>query len=45
MGQMLQDVKLAVCGRCPVELIHRTGGIVPTSLEIAERAAEIFKRI
>ena len=44
MGQMLQDVKLGVMGRYPVELISRTGGIVPTSLEVAERAEKIFEK-
>jgi 2-oxoglutarate ferredoxin oxidoreductase subunit alpha len=29
MGQMLDDVKMGVCGRYPVELIHRTGGMIP----------------
>ncbi|MDY3955025.1 MAG: 3-methyl-2-oxobutanoate dehydrogenase subunit VorB [Anaerovoracaceae bacterium] len=43
MGQMLQDVKMGVCGRFPVELIHRTGGIIPTSLEVAEKAKKILE--
>ena len=43
MGQMIDDVKVGVNGRFPVELIHRTGGIVPTSLEIAEKAKEILE--
>ena len=38
MGQMIADVKAAAKGRWPVGLINRTGGIVPSSLEIAERA-------
>ncbi|MGN1002200.1 MAG: 3-methyl-2-oxobutanoate dehydrogenase subunit VorB [Oscillospiraceae bacterium] len=38
MGQMIFDVKSAVRGRVPVGLINRTGGIVPSSLEVAERA-------
>ncbi len=42
MGQMIDDVKMGVCGRCPVELIHRTGGMVPTSIELAEQAKEIY---
>ncbi len=30
MGQMITDVKLALNGRLPVYLAHRTGGMVPT---------------
>lgn len=33
-GQMLEDVRLAVSGRCPVEFYARTGGIVPFPDEI-----------
>lgn len=43
MGQLLDDVKRAVCGRFPVELIYRTGGIIPTSLEVAEKAKAILE--
>ena len=42
MGQMIQDIKAAVCGRWPVELINRTGGIVPTSREVAERTVALL---
>jgi 2-oxoglutarate ferredoxin oxidoreductase subunit alpha len=42
MGQMIDDVKMGVCGRFPVELIHRTGGMIPTSLDIAEKAKKIL---
>ena len=30
MGQMVEDVRLAVNGKCPVEFYGRTGGMVPT---------------
>ncbi|MBQ9980586.1 MAG: 3-methyl-2-oxobutanoate dehydrogenase subunit VorB [Oscillospiraceae bacterium] len=43
MGQMLQDVNIGVCGRWPTDLIYRTGGIVPTSLEIVERTKKILE--
>ena len=43
MGQMLQDVKMGVCGRYPVDLIHRTGGIIPSSLEVTEKAKKILE--
>jgi len=34
-GQMIQDVRLAVDGRAPVEFYGRVGGMVPSPLEIA----------
>jgi 2-oxoglutarate ferredoxin oxidoreductase subunit alpha len=42
MGQMLDDVKMGVCGRFPVSLIHRTGGMIPTSIEVAQKAKQIY---
>jgi 2-oxoglutarate ferredoxin oxidoreductase subunit alpha len=42
MGQMIDDVKMGIGGRYPVKLIHRTGGMIPTSIEIAEKAKEIY---
>ena len=45
MGQLIQDVKIGVGKRFPIKLINRTGGIIPTSLEIAERAEEILGEI
>ena len=45
MGQMVADVKAAVNGRWPVGLINRTGGIVPSSLEIVERAKKLLEGV
>ena len=42
MGQMIDDVKMGVCGKKPVKLIHRVGGLVPTSIEVKEQALEIL---
>ena len=42
MGQMIEDVRLAVANRLPVRLLSRTGGMIPTSLEIAERTKKIL---
>ncbi|MBQ7033488.1 MAG: 3-methyl-2-oxobutanoate dehydrogenase subunit VorB [Clostridia bacterium] len=36
MGQMVEDVRLAVNGKKPVEFFGRTGGIVPTPDEICD---------
>jgi hypothetical protein len=35
-GQMLQDVRLALDGRRPVEFFNRMGGNVPSAEEILE---------
>ncbi len=45
MGQMIFDVKAAVNGRYPVKLINRTGGIVPSSMEIVERAIKLLEEV
>lgn len=34
MGQMVDDVRLAVNGRCPVSFYGRTGGMIPTPEEV-----------
>ena len=34
MGQMVDDVRLAVAGRAPVDFFGRTGGIIPTPAEV-----------
>jgi 2-oxoisovalerate ferredoxin oxidoreductase alpha subunit len=38
VGQMVEDVKLAVEGRCPVGFYGRQGGMVPSAEEIVEQA-------
>lgn len=40
-GQMVEDVRLAVEGCCPVHFYGRTGGGVPASLEIIKKIVEI----
>ena len=40
MGQLVEDVRLAVEGRCPVHLLGRPGGGVPTVREVSERVGE-----
>ena len=45
MGQMIEDVKMAAAGRWPVGLINRTGGIVPSSIEVAERALKALQEV
>lgn len=40
-GQMVEDVRLAVNGRKPVYFYGRTGGMIPTPQEIAEKVREL----
>jgi 2-oxoglutarate ferredoxin oxidoreductase subunit alpha len=41
-GQLVEDVRLGVEGRCPVRLLGRMGGAVPTAGEIADRLTSLF---
>jgi 2-oxoglutarate ferredoxin oxidoreductase subunit alpha len=41
LGQMVEDVRLAVCGAAPVHFYGTTGGVVPTASAIAEEARKI----
>jgi 2-oxoglutarate/2-oxoacid ferredoxin oxidoreductase subunit alpha len=43
MGQMLQDVKLAVCDRSQVHFYSRVGGMVPSYDEIVAEVEKIAK--
>jgi len=40
-GQMVEDVRLAVEGRCPVAFYGRTGGMVPTPDEVLESLRQL----
>ena len=44
-GQLIQDVQLGVGKRFPVKLVYRTGGMVPTSLEVAEKSKKILAEV
>lgn len=44
MGQMVDDVRLAVNGRRPVEFFGRTGGIIPTPAEVLARIEDLAAR-
>ncbi|MEZ7891973.1 MAG: 3-methyl-2-oxobutanoate dehydrogenase subunit VorB [Candidatus Wallbacteria bacterium] len=43
MGQMVEDVRLAVNGKKPVEFYGRTGGVVPSSNEVFDNFKKAFK--
>lgn len=45
MGQMVDDVRLAVAGRHPVEFFGRTGGVVPTPAEVLAQIEDISRRL
>jgi pyruvate/2-oxoacid:ferredoxin oxidoreductase alpha subunit len=42
IGQMVDDVRLALEGRRPVEFFSRVGGVVPTAEEVLEAVAHKF---
>ncbi len=42
MGQMVNDVRLAVDGACPVELINKGVGVPPSADEIVKRIEELL---
>jgi 2-oxoglutarate ferredoxin oxidoreductase subunit alpha len=42
MGQMIEDVKLAVNGKKPVEFFGRPGGVLPAPREIFDKLKEII---
>jgi 2-oxoglutarate ferredoxin oxidoreductase subunit alpha len=44
-GQMVEDVRLAVDGRCPVAFHGRTGGMVPSPDEVLEQLRQLASRV
>ena len=36
MGQMIEDIRLAVNGKAPVTLCNRSGGMIPTPEQVLE---------
>ena len=42
MGQMVNDVRLAVNGACPVDLVNKGVGAPPSADEIVERIEELI---
>jgi 2-oxoglutarate ferredoxin oxidoreductase subunit alpha len=43
-GQMVEDVRLAANGRCPVAFHGRTGGMVPSPDEVVEQLRALDER-
>lgn len=44
MGQMIDDVKLALNGAHPVEFYGRTGGVIPTPAEVLAKIEEMNEK-
>lgn len=44
MGQMIEDVELAIKGKLPVHFYGRAGGMAPAPSEIVEKAKEILEK-
>ena len=45
MGQMVDDVRLAVNGRRPVEFFGRTGVVIPTPVEVLAQIEDLNERM
>lgn len=45
MGQMVDDVRLALAGAAPVEFFGHAGGIIPTPDEVYERIRNLCERV
>lgn len=44
MGQMVEDVRLAVAGRKPVDFFGHAGGIIPTPVEVLNKIEELNEK-
>jgi len=44
-GQMVEDVRLAANGRCPVGHYGRMGGIIPSPEEVVEEVKKMYSKI
>jgi 2-oxoglutarate ferredoxin oxidoreductase subunit alpha len=43
MGQLVEDVRLAVLGRAPVHLLEHSGGVIPTEEEVFAEAKYVLE--
>ncbi|QNU65641.1 3-methyl-2-oxobutanoate dehydrogenase subunit VorB [Ruminiclostridium herbifermentans] len=43
-GQMVEDVRLAINGKCPVHFYGRTGGVIPSQLEVLNEIKKILNK-
>jgi 2-oxoglutarate ferredoxin oxidoreductase subunit alpha len=42
LGQLVEDIRLAVLGKAPVHLLGHSGGVIPTEEEVFARAKKIL---
>lgn len=42
-GQLIEDIRMGMRGRLPIELVYRTGGIVPTTPEVISKTKKILE--
>ncbi len=45
LGQMVEDVRLAVCGKKPTPFFGRTGGMIPETDQVADQARQILQEV
>ena len=45
MGQMVEDVRLSVLGRKPVEFYGRAGGMIPSTNEVLDQIVSFTKKV
>ena len=45
MGQMVEDIRMAVNGKKPVTFYGRTGGVIPTAKEVREQILALYQYI
>ena len=45
MGQMVDDVRLAVNGKCPVHFFGRTGGVIPSVEEVTAQIKALSENL
>jgi len=43
LGQLVEDVRLAVLGKAPVHLLGHSGGVIPTEEEVFEKIKRIIR--
>lgn len=45
LGQMVEDVRLAVCGLKPTPFYGRTGGMIPETEQVVQQARQILQEV
>ena len=45
LGQMIEDVRLAVCGLKPTPFYGRTGGMIPETEQVSEKVRQLLQEV